>query len=256
MNCKIIGITNKKGGIGKTTTALALSTNLSKLGYKVLTIDTDPQRNLSKVFNAKSENVATLYDILCANYKAEQCIQNTILGDIIAGDSNLTNADTLIAPSPRMYKFLKKSLSNIIDTYDYIIIDTPPHAGIILGNVLTSCDYVITPITCDLFGIQGLIDFYNIIEEYKEDNEKLSMLGILIIKYKERQNLTKDIEDNILSIYAQEMKTNIFNTKIRECVKCQEAQTLRKSIYDHAPNCTTAIDYDLLTKEILKLINK
>ena len=115
-----------------------------------------------------------------------------------------------------------------------------------------SCQYVITPCTCDAFGIQGIMDFYDTIKEYQEDNENLTILGLLIIKYNGRQSLTRDIEENLLPSYAEKMNTKVFNTRIRESVKCREAQTLRRSIFDYAPKSTTAIDYNTLIDEILK----
>lgn len=249
-----IGIANRKGGIGKSSTALALAAGLIKRNYKVLMIDTDPQRNTTNVYKAKTDGVATLYDIIFANYPAKDCIQQTEYGDIIASDENLQNADTQIKPGPGMYKYIKKAVKQIEKDYDFIIYDTPPQTGILLGNVLMSCQHVIVPCTCDAFGIQGIMDFYSMIQEYQEDNENLDILGLLIIKYKGRQNLTKDIEDNLLPNYAKEMNTKVFNTKIRESVKCQEAQTMRTSLFDYAPKSTTAIDYNTLIDEILKEI--
>lgn len=247
-----IGIANRKGGIGKSSTALALAAGLQNKGYKVLMIDTDPQRNTTNVYKAQTDGVATLYDIIFAGYKATDCIQHTAYGDIIASDENLQNADTMVKPGPSMYKYIKNAIRQVESDYDFIIYDTQPHAGILLGNVLMSCQYVITPVTCDAFGIQGIMDFYETIKEYQEDNEQLSILGLLIIKYKGRQSLTKDIEENLLPEYAKQMDTKVFNTKIRESVKCQEAQTMRQSIFDYAPNCTTAVDYNSLVDEILK----
>lgn len=250
-----IGIANRKGGIGKSTTALALAAGLQNRGYKVLMVDTDPQRNTSNVYKAETEGVATLYDIIFAGYKASNCIQHTEYGDIIASDENLQTADTQITPSPKMYKYIKNAISEVDSMYDFIIYDTQPHAGILLGNVLMSCQYLITPCTCDTFGIQGILDFYDTVKEYQEDNTSLSILGLLIIKYKGRQNLTKDIEDNILPKYAKEMNTKVFKTRIRESVKCQEAQTLRIPIFDHEYRSNnTAIDYNTLIDEILEEI--
>ena len=247
-----IAVANRKGGIGKSSTALALSAGLKRRGYKVLMIDTDPQRNTTNVYKALTDGVATLYDIIFAGFKAADCIQHTEYGDIIASDENLKSADTQIKPSPGMYKYIRNAVKEVEGSYDFIIYDTQPHAGILLGNVLMSCQYVITPCTCDAFGIQGIMDFYEMIKEYQEDNEQLSILGLLIIKYKGRQSLTKDIEENLLPEYAQKMNTKVFNTRIRESVKCQEAQTMRKSIFDYSPDCTTAIDYNTLIDEILK----
>lgn len=247
-----IAVANQKGGIGKTTTALALADGLRKRGKSVLFVDTDPQRNSTTVYSAKTEGEATLYDIIFSDYSAEKCIQKTGYGEIIASDEQLQSADTQIKPSPKMYKYLKTALKTVEDKYDYIIFDTPPRTGILLGNVLEATEYVIIPVTCDMFGIQGLMDFYDTIKEYQEDNEKLSIIGLLKIKYKGRQNLTKDIEDKILPDYAAQMHTKVLQTTIRESVKCQEAQTLRIPLFDYEPKCTTAIDYNALIDEITK----
>ena len=246
-----IGLANQKGGIGKSTTALALAAGLQMRGHKVLMIDTDPQRNTTNVYKAKTDGVPTLYDIIFSGYKAIDCVQKTDYGEIIASDGNLNNADSMIKPSPKMYKYISNAINEIDDKYDYIIYDTPPHAGIILGNVLMSCEHLIIPCTCDLFGIQGMMDFYDTVKEYQEDNTKLSIMGLLIVKYKGRQNLTKDIEEKLLPDYSTQMNTKLFKTKIRESVKRQEAQTLRKSIFEHAPTCNTAIDYGKLIEEII-----
>ena len=250
-----IAVANQKGGIGKSTTALALTAGLKKRGYSVLMIDTDPQRNTTNVYKAKTENTPTLYDIIFSGYEVSDCIQKTAYGDIIAADENLQNADIQIKPSPSMYKYIKNFVKELQNEYDFIVFDTPPHAGVLLGNVLMSCDYVIIPVTCDLFGIQGIMDFYKTVKEYQEDNKKLRLLGLLIVKYKSNQNLTKDVEDNLLPEYAKKMNTSVFKIKIRESVKCQEAQTLRRSIFDHAPKSTTAKDYDCFINDILNALN-
>jgi chromosome partitioning protein len=161
----------------------------------------------------------------------------------------------MIKPGPGMYKYLRNAIREIDEDYDYIIFDTQPHAGLLLGNVLMACQFIVTPCTCDAFGIQGMMDFYDTIKEYQEDNEKLQILGLLIIKYKGRQSLTKDIDDNLLPQYAERMHTKIFESRIRESVKCQEAQTLRMSIFDYAPNSTTAIDYNNFVDELIREVS-
>jgi chromosome partitioning protein len=250
-----IGVANRKGGIGKSSTALALTAALKVRGYRVLMVDTDPQRNTTNVYRALTDGVPTLYDIIFAQYNASDCIQHTDYGDIIASDDNLESADTMIKPGPGMYKYLRNAIREIDKDYDYIIFDTQPHAGLLLGNVLMACQFIVTPCTCDAFGIQGMMDFYDTIKEYQEDNEKLQILGLLIIKYKGRQSLTKDIEDNLLPQYAERMHTKIFESRIRESVKCQEAQTLRMSIFDYAPNSTTAIDYNNFVDELIREVS-
>lgn len=246
-----IAVANCKGGVGKSTTAINLADQLMKRGYRVLMIDTDPQRNTTSVYNAEYIGVATLDDMLTAGYMAEQCIQNTNCGDIIPGDDCLFDADNRIAVGPKMYKLLEKSLVNVEGEYDYIIFDTPPAFGVLLGNVLNCVDGVVCPLVCDGFGIQGLYDFFDYVEEFKEVNDKLKVLGLLRIKYKGRQLLTADIETNVLPAIAASHNTIIFDTAIRESVKVQEAQAMHTRLSEYAPKSTTGIDYDLFTTELL-----
>lgn len=247
-----ISVANIKGGIGKSTTALNLADQLIQRGYRVLMVDGDPQRNTTAVYKAETNNVATLYDVIFSGYTAEQCIQSTGYGDIVPNDEALKTADSQIKPGPGMYKYIKKMLANIEKSYDFIIFDTPPHNGIILGNVLMATDGVVVPVECDLFGIQGLYDFYSTLKEFQEDNESLKILGILKVKYKKKQNLTRDLEENVLPQYAADMKTKVFETTIRESVKCKEAITGRMRLSEYAPKSTVAQDYSALTDEILK----
>lgn len=247
-----IATANIKGGIGKSTTAINLADQLMKRGKKVLMIDCDPQRNTTGVYRAKTEDAATMYDIIFSGYTAKQCIQHTDFGDIIANDEQLKNADSLVRPSPNMYKYMKRAVEEIDDLYDFIIFDTPPHNGILLGNVLMAVDGIIIPVECDLFGVQGMYDLYGTLKEFQDDNKNLKVLGILKVKYKRNQNLTKDLEETTLPLYAQTMNTKVFETAIRESVRCKEATTGRVRLSQYAPNCTVEIDYSNLTDEILQ----
>lgn len=250
-----IAIANMKGGIGKTTTALCLADGLRKRGKKVLLIDTDPQQSATGVYGAKYDGVSTLADIMYYDSKAEECIQYLPLGDIIASDKALTDADTHIKADADRFYHLADSCSNIESIYDYIICDCPPGNGVMLGNVLSYVDKIIMPITCDKFGIQGMKDFSEVMGTYtKRINPKLQILGVLIIKYKGRQSLTKDLEDNLIPNIITEMNTKLFETRIRESVKCQEAQALGQSLFAYAPDSTTATDYDAFIEEFLKEI--
>ena len=214
-------------------------------------VDCDPQRNTTAVYRAQTEGVPTMYDILFAGYTAEQTIQHTSYGDIIPNDEELKNADSQVKPGPGMYKHLKKTLAAVENMYDYIIFDTPPHNGVLLGNVLMACDGVVIPVECDLFGVQGLYDLHHTLQEFQEDNTTLRILGILKVKYKRNQNLTKDLEENTLPKYAENMGTKVFKTAIRESVKCKEAITGRVRLSEYAPKSTVETDYSALTDEIL-----
>lgn len=248
-----IAIANQKGGIGKTTTALCLTAGLINRGYKVLLIDTDPQKSATSVYGAREEDTCTLADMLFSNTPASECIQKTALGDIIASDSLLKEAETRIPNDVDRFYYLKDTCKCIEDEYDYIIFDTPPGNGVLLGNVLSCADSVIMPITCDRFGIQGMIDFYNSMCSYKKRiNPGIHISGVLIIKYKGRQSLTQSLEEATIPEIAAQIETKVYETKIRESVKCQESQVYGKSLFEYAPNSTTAIDYNMFIEELLK----
>lgn len=250
-----IAIANMKGGIAKTTTALCLADGFQKKGKKVLLIDTDPQQSATGVYGAKSDGVSTLADIMYYDTIADECIQETDLGDIIASDKALMDADTQIKADADRFYHLSDACKSIEGRYDIILCDCPPGNGVMLGNVLSYVDYIIMPITCDKFGIQGMTDFVDVMNTYtKRINPTLKILGILIVKYKGRQTLTQDLEDNLIPSIAEKMNAPIFETHIRESVKCQEAQALGMSLYEYAPNSTTAQDYKLFVDEILKEI--
>lgn len=251
-----IAVANIKGGCGKTTTAVNIADQLMRKKKRVLMIDTDTQRNATVTYGAQVINVATLDDIFRKGFKAEDCIQSTPYGDIIAGDDALLDADTSIKPGPKMYKYIQKALENVEDKYDYIIFDTAPRFGILLGNVLQASDGVIVPLEADIFNVQGIKDVCEVIDEYREDNPNLRILGFLKIKYKGKQNLTTDIEENILPQFTELYNTKVFKHGIRESVRCKEAQAQQMRLSQYKPYSTVALDYMGLVEELLEDIEK
>lgn len=243
---EIIAVANQKGGIGKTTTSLALADALNMKGKKVLYVDLDPQCNGTGNYRAKVEGVGTLYDLLVNG--DTDCIQTTERGDIIAGDPLLKEASKVIDGASATFK-LKKGLTEIRKQYDYIILDTPPALSILLTNALTAADKVIIPLTADLFGLQGLTQLHDTIADVQEfTNPGLKVDGLLLVKYKERTNLTKEIHA-ALPEYTKLLNTKVYETKIREAVATQEAQAARQSLFAWAPTSTTAEDYMNLLNE-------
>lgn len=248
-----IALANMKGGIGKTTSALCLADAFQKKGKRVLLIDTDPQRSATGIYNAETSSTSTLADMMYCNTDAAECVQHTSLGDIIASDQALQDADTQIKADADRFYHLADTCKSIDNQYNFIICDCPPGNGVMLGNVLSYVDYIIMPITVDKFGIQGMLDFVDVMNSYKKRiNPGIQILGVVMIKYKGRQSLTKDLEDNLIPGIIKDMNTKLFNTKIRESVKCQEAQALNQSLLQYAPSSTTAADYIQLADEILK----
>ena len=250
-----IAIANKKGGIGKTTTALSLTYALQKMGKRVLLIDTDPQKSASGVYGAAIGDEATLADIMYGGMDAKEVILKRNLGDIIVSDEQLETAEQTIPSDADRFYHLSDSCQSLENEYDYIIIDCPPGNGVMLGNVLSYVNHVIIPITCDKFGIQGLAEFKDVMDSYKKRiNPSLDVLGVLMVMYKGRQNLTKELEEGVIPKYVDVLQSKLFNTTIRTSVKIQESQALGLDLYDYAPLSTAAIDYAEFAKEVVKMI--
>jgi len=211
----------------------------------------DPQCNASDTYQAEIEGVATLYDLLCNNEPVQSTIQHKPTGDIIPSDPLLSQAENLFNKLGKEY-ILKKAVSPIADSYDYIIIDTPPTLGVLLLNALTFATEVIVPITADRYSLQGLSQLQETISAAKEyTNPQLKVAGLLLAKFNKRTNLSKDIAEEMPVIAAQ-MDTIIFKSTIRESTAAKEAQAIRKSLFKHAPNCTTAQDYLAFIDELIE----
>lgn len=245
-------VANQKGGIGKSTTATNLAGILGKKA-KTLLIDADPQGNSTSTYEAKVEDVATLYDVMIDSDRLPiaEAIQHTENGDIVASDPLLVKAEKMLDGDVEGFYRLKDALEGL-DDYKYVVIDTAPSLNIILYNCLIAADKVIIPVTADSYAMQGIQQLYDTIMAVKRrQNRNLGIAGLLLVRYQGRSNLEKDIRESIEKS-AKEMNTKLFNSVIRECVKTKEAQEKKKLLIDYAPKCNTCIDYQDFAKELLR----
>ena len=248
MGAKIIAVANQKGGIGKTTTSLALATGLRRLGKKTLLVDLDPQYNATDTYKAQVDGVGTAYDLLI--HGDTDCIQTTDLGDIIAGDPQLKDASKLLDGVSAAYK-LRKGLATIAPNYDYVILDTPPALSVLLTNALTAADMAVLPLTSDRYGLQGLMQLHETISDIREfTNPNLKVGGFLLVKYR-ATTLAKAVDDS-LPKYAELFGTKIYDAKIRESIDARKAQAAQMGLFAYAPNSTTAQDYHAFIEEIMR----
>lgn len=244
-------VANQKGGIGKTTTATNLAGILSKQA-KTLLIDADPQGNSTSTYEAKVEDVATLFDVMIDSEKLpiSEAIQSMPNGDIVASDPLLSKAEKMLDGDVEGFYRLKDALEEL-EGYEYVVIDTAPSLNVILYNSLIAADEVIIPVTADAYAMQGIRQLYDTIMAVKRrQNPNLSIAGLLLIKYSGRSNHEKTSRADI-EVQAQEMGTKLFETAIRECVKTKEAQEKKKLLIDYAPNCNTMLDYISFSEELL-----
>lgn len=248
---KVITISNHKGGVGKTTTAICLHQELSRRGYKVLFIDTDAQGNSSNFFGADRENVPTLKDILCRDTLADECIQKTPYGDIIASSPELKDIELSVRQDERRYIHLKRSLRSVAGYYDYVIMDTPPSAGLIIKSCLACSDEVIIPVDDDAFSLEGLVDFEDAVSISKETiNENLKIGGILLVMVKRTK--ASQVVNELAQTIMDHLGTKLYDTKIRYSEACKQAIPIaHKPLHLYAPKCNTTSDYSDLVDELL-----
>lgn len=250
-----IAVANQKGGVGKTTTSICVAQELRNRGYKVLFIDTDAQCNSTKFYEAQTDGEATLADIMYGDLPAAECIQTTEKGDIIPSDKLIYEAENMVKVDERRFIHLKRSLKSVENNYDFIIVDTPPVVGVALKNVLAAVQFIIIPVEESGWALDGLLDFANAIELAQDNNEALTVAGILTVKAKERTKKSARMGE-LAAIVAEQLHTKTFGTKIRESVACAEALTeYYVPLSEYAPNSTTNQDYMKFVDELLEVVN-
>jgi chromosome partitioning protein len=242
-------IINKKGGVGKSTTAHALGTGLSWKGYRVLFIDLDAQANLTHTLAIEPKGPISM-DVLLRDASAAEAAVHGDRWDCIPAAPELAGADMMLNVTGKEYR-LKEALEPINEQYEYIIIDTPPALGILTINALTACTGVIIPAQADIYSLQGIGHLYGTIEAVRKyTNPNLNIKGILLTRYNPRSILTRDITDMIKQT-ANELKTIVYRTTIREAVAIKEAQAQQKDIFEYAPKGKATEDYRMFVEEVL-----
>lgn len=251
---KVIAITNQKGGIGKTSSSTALSAILASKGYKTLLIDADPQGNSSDTFRAEIEGVATLYDVMVEGTSTiEEAIQHTEIGDVLASDDLLEEADARLEKKGISgYTMLKNAIAELqkSEAYDFIIIDTPPAINHILRNVLVAADEVVLPMKVGRYSFQGINKLVAGISDAKTLNPDLKIAGILRVEFDPRTNIGKDTTDALAKV-SEALNTRVFNSYIRRDINIPEAQDARTTLLNYSKSCRAERDYEDFLEEYL-----
>jgi chromosome partitioning protein len=242
---------NQKGGVGKTTSVINIATVIAGFGKKVLLIDLDSQGNAtSGVGIEKNENESTAYQLLVENADPRASIKNTAIENlsIIPSNAHLAGAEMhLIGQDKREY-VLKEQLRKISDDYDYIFLDCPPSLGLISINALTASGYIIIPLQCEYYALEGLGQLLNTYQLVKKNlSADIELGGVILTMADIRTNLTQQVIEEVRNYF----KEKAFQTVIPRSVKLSEAPSFGKPAVIYDPHNRGSLAYTELGKEFL-----
>jgi chromosome partitioning protein len=215
---KILAVSNQKGGVGKTTTAINLAASLALADRSVLLVDVDPQGNLTSGVGRKAEAAKgpTIYEALMGTASLPQLDTPIDKMKLVPANRHLAGAEIELVNMESRESRLTKCLAEVRDKYDYILIDTPPSLGLLTLNALVAADAVIVPLHCEYFALEGIADLVATIRRVRASlNPKLDILGVLLTMYDDRTNLGQQVASDIRSFFAEKVFTSVIPRNVR-----------------------------------------
>ena len=245
---RIIAFTNQKGGVGKTTTTINTGAGLSKLGYKVLLVDMDPQANLTFSLKLHSNRIdENVYHLLKGSASVKDIIMEHNAFDILPSSIELSAADMELVNIPAREMLLKDALKEVEGDYDFVLIDCPPNLGVLTLNAFTAADELIIVLQSEYLALHGLSKLMDVIQVVQQRlNKDLKVEGILCTLYDNRKNLNREVVGHIRDYFG----SKVFNTVIRDNVALAEAPSHHKTIFEYDSESNGAKDYMTFAKEI------
>ena len=248
---RTIAIANQKGGVGKTTPAINLSSCLAEAGQRVLTIDFDPQGNATSGLGLEKGQIEdTVYEMMLGDCSFEDCLQREVQEDldVLPSDSNLSGAEIELLDVENKEFVLKSHLDQVKNDYDFIIIDCPPSLSLLTLNALVAADTVLVPIQCEYYALEGLSQVLRTINIVKRKmNPSLEMEGVVFTMYDARTNLSLEVVENV----KNNLNEKIYKTIIPRNVRLAEAPSHGMPINIYDSKSTGAESYRLLAAEVI-----
>jgi len=248
---RVISISNQKGGVGKTTTAVNVAAFIAGTGRRVLLIDMDPQGNSGFGIGINAEEIeTTVYEVLLGEIPVGKAIFKTEIEDLYLVPSNihLSGAQVDLLDCEGKEFIMRRALAEIKDDFDFILIDCPPSLGILTLNSLVAADTVMIPLQCEYYALEGLSQLLRIIAMVQENlNRNLSIEGVVLTMYDSRTNLSQQVVNDVRDYF----KDKVFNTIIPRNVRLSEAPSFGKPIGMYDRSSTGSLTYEKLAREVI-----
>ena len=248
---RIIAIANQKGGVGKTTTSINLSSCIAAKGKKVLVVDIDPQGNTTSGYGIEKNDLDnTIYELMLGDCSIEDCIIKDVIENIsiLPSNVNLAAAEIELIGVDKKEYILKNEIDWVKDRYDYIIIDCPPSLSLLTVNAMTTADSVLVPIQCEYYALEGLSQLIHTVNLVKERlNPNLEMEGVVFTMYDSRTNLSAQVVENVKSHLNQK----VYRTVIPRNIRLAEAPSYGQPINIYDPKSAGAESHLALAEEAI-----
>ena len=246
----VLAVVNQKGGVGKTTTAINLSSALALEGLKTLLIDCDPQANSTGGFGfARDDNRNSTYDVLSGECTLEEAVLETEIATLclVPSSKNLIGANVELIQNDRRAFKLREALEPVREAYDFILLDCPPALDLLTLNALVATDRLLVPMQAEYFALEGISELVHTLERVRGLNSALEIEGVLLTMYDDRTNLAQQVTQNLRDFF----KDKLFKTVIPRNVRLAEAPSYGKPVLLYDPKSRGAESYRDLASEIL-----